>query len=141
MAGNLTVLETALLDWTIDQGLGTKVGNQITPVINPLATAIEGGATIEQALLSTVLVELGAVKTTNATLALLLPVLVELVTAIEGGATIEQALLSSILSELGAVKTTNATLDLLLPVITSLVVAIEGGKTIQQALTALVATA
>jgi hypothetical protein len=91
MAG-LTALENALLDWAIDQGFGSKIGNQVTSVINPIATAIEGGATIEQALIGTALTELGTVKTTNATLELLIPVLTSLVTALEGGQNIKQAL-------------------------------------------------
>jgi hypothetical protein len=88
----LTSLEQTLLDWAIDQGFGTKTGNEIVTVINPIAAAIEGGATVEQALLATAIALVGNVKVNNATVALLLPVIVSLATAVENGETIEQAL-------------------------------------------------
>jgi hypothetical protein len=96
----ITGLEEMLLEWGIDQSVGTKLGHQITPVIPAIANSINSGATIGQALLGAALQygETVGASISNPTLSALLPVVLTIATDIEKGKTLNQALSDAVAS-------------------------------------------
>ena len=87
----ITGLAEAVVSWGIDQAVGTKIGNEITPLLNPLIVAIAGGASIPNALISVALTELES-KLPAGVGAELGTVITTVLTDLETGKTLKQAL-------------------------------------------------
>jgi hypothetical protein len=96
MAGEIKIsgLEESLLEWGIDQSLGSQIGEKVNSIILPVANSLNGGASLQVALLAAAIqfASTEAPTITNPTLETVLTAVLPIAVAVEGGETIEQAL-------------------------------------------------
>ena len=102
--GSLNKFEKSIIEWVDDQSFGKETGEKVSSVVEPIAVALEGGQTLEQSLINVALMEAANIKTSSATLEIILTVLPTIADGLEGGKTLTQVL-GEVLQSLLAQKT------------------------------------